>query len=444
MLPPSKRPPRSAEPSEVIRTGDYEVVHGSPSSRKVQAQRTSDRARAMQPQGAGDDEDKTLLFAGSIRTMLPPKPASPVSTAVPKSGKAPNMNLRGLTRQTAQTSQTSQGAPAPQAAPASERPPSPESLRGAGRRRMDTEDRTILRPTSTLPPSLQRTAPAAAFAATVPGAPPPPAPQPPSARPPAMMPTPYMPMKPLGAAGQTAPPVSLNAPGGSDRKSEPPGDPPSSVITAKTRIIRAKSSMSWAAGLMALGAIVGLVTAVVARGDADSFLDATASFVDPAHAGAPQANAAVAQAAVLPSFVETGKKTAPLGTDQNPAPGACTDTPPAPPLTVSTPVVINTPAPTAKTASIAGAEPAAAARPAPPRPAPMAFAAPHAAPRAAAPAPAAAQPPSTSGGWLANVTPPNSGAPIARPSKAAKGGGEFESAAAADALAKAQLEASLR
>jgi hypothetical protein len=419
MLPPSKRSPRSPEPSEVIRTGDYEVVQGSSSSRRrMQAQQKSERPGVYQP--SIDDEDRTTLFANSVRTMLPPKPQTPVSAPVARAPKTPNMNLRGLTRQ-------------------SEKPASPESLRGSARRRMDVEDRTVLRPMGTVPPTLQRSAVAGPPAPPVPQTP---AQPPPSSRAPAMMPTPYMPVKPLGVAGPTAPPVSLNAPVGSDRRSEPPGDPPSSVITAKTRIIRAKSSMSWAAGLMALGAVVGLVTAVVARGDADAIIDATASFVDPTHAAAPQANGAVAQAAVLPSFVETGKRTAIVGTDQNPAASAC-DTPT---LTVSTPVVVNSPTPAqAKTATIAGSEPTAASHPAPPHPAPVAYAAPARAPKAAAPAPAAAaQPPSTSGGWLANITPPNSGGPIARPSKSAKGGGEFESAAAADALAKAQLEASLR
>jgi hypothetical protein len=96
----------------------------------------------------------------------------------------------------------------------------------------------------------------------------------------------------------------------------------------------------------------------------------------------------------------------------------------------------------AKSASITGADPTAATRPAPPRPAPVAFAAPR-----VRPAPAAAPPASTSGGWLANITPAGAGGPIARPSKAAPkaaGGNDFEGAAAADALAKAQLEASLR
>ncbi len=428
MLPSSKRPPRANEPSEVIRTGDYEVVHGSPSSRRrVVAKKTSDRPRAFE--APVDDEERTLLFSSSVRSMLPPRPQVPVqSPVIAKAAKTPDVNLRGLTRKT-------------------ERPASPESLRGSVRPKMDTEDRTILRPTSTLPPSMQRVVPNPALAPTVA------APKPPSARPPAMMPTPYMPMKPM-AAGQTAPPVALNAPGGSDARkpasSDASVDPPSAVITAKTRILRTRQSMSWAAGLMALGAIVGLVTAVVARGDADSLLDATATIVDPSHASAAHANGAVAQAAVLPSFVETSHKTtAPIGTDANPAPGACLD-PGAATTTVTTPVVVNTPpaatTPPVKTASLAGADPQPASKPAPPRPAPVAFAAPvRPAPRPA-PAPAAAPKEGGSSGWLANVTPPNSGGPIARPSKApAKAAGnDFDSANAADALAKAQLEASLR
>ena len=437
VLPSSKRPARSKEPSEVIRTGDYEVVHGSSSSKgRVAAQRTSDRPRVFQQ--PVDDEDKTLLFAGSIRAMLPPRPQTPVATPpIAKPARTPNMNLRGLTREPAR---------------ASERPPSPESLRGSVRPRMDTEDRTILRPTSTLPPSMQ----AREARATPPAIPAPaPAARPPSARPPAMMPTPYMPMKPV-AAGQTAPPVSLNAPGGTDARkpaaSDPHGDPPSAVITAKTRILRTRSSMSWAVGLMALGAVVGLITAVVARGDADAIIDATASFVDPSHStAAAHANGAVAQAAVLPSFVETSRKTAPLGTDSNPAPGACLD-PGAAGTTVTTPVVVNSPPPAAhtpevKTAALAGADPSQASRPAPPKPAPLAFAAPAHAPSRAAPPPAAAPKENApSSGWLANVTPPNAGGPIARPSKSGgkPAGNDFESAAAADALAKAQLEASLR
>ncbi|HEY8038551.1 MAG TPA: hypothetical protein VIF15_02105 [Polyangiaceae bacterium] len=420
MLPSSKRPPRNLEPSEVIRTGDYEVVHSSPSSKR--SGRT-ERPRVFEREV--DDEERTQLFTGSTRSMLPPRPTTPVQTPViAKAARTPDMNLRGLVR-----SQRSSDRPA------AERPA--QSLRGSVRPRIDEEDRTMLRPMSTMPPA--STKPASQ-------APPAPAPRPPSARPPAMMPTPYMPFKP--GMPVTA---AVNAPGGSDARkaaaSEPPGDPPSSVITAKTRVVRARSSMSWAAGLMALGAIVGLITAVVARGDADAIIDATASFVDPSHASVAHANGAPAQAAVLPSFVDTAHKTAPLGTDQNPAQGACLV---AGESTVSAPIVVNTapPAPKAeaRTASISGADPSSAARPTPPKPAPVAYAAPVRAPKRAAAPPAApvAQESSPSSGWLANVTPPNAGGPIARPSKAAKGGADFESAAAADALAKAQLEASLR
>lgn len=391
VLPSSKRPPRNHD--DVIRTGDFEVVDVS-------------------------DEERTLLFTGSHKSMLPPKPAEPVATPSMKAPRAANMNLRGLVR-------SGQEAPAKM---------EKTNLRGSVRPRMDTEDRTILRPTSTLPPAMQKMV----------SSPPPSTPRPAagaSVRP-AMMPTPYVPMKPAGAS--VAPvALSVNAPGGNDRKSEPPGDPPSSVITAKTRIVKARSSMSWAIGLMAVGAVVGLVTAVIARGDADSLIDATATLVDPSHAPA-HAGGAAAQAAVLPAFLDSSPKAAPTGTDANPAKGACLDLGES---TVSAPVV-NTPEKpeSKKTALLQGADPSAAAKPLPPKASPVAYAAPvrqRAAPAPAAPQPAAA---SGSGGWLANVTPTGAGAPIGRPSKAGKGGsgGEFENAAAADALAKAQLEASLR
>jgi hypothetical protein len=429
MLPSSKRPPRAHDPSEVIRTGDYEVVDASSPSSKRRANVT-ERPRFSAAPLEVDDEDRTLLFKGSTRSMLPPRPQTPVPMPViAKPSKAPS--TRALVR-------GSDRPPSPQTLRGgSERPPGPESLRGGPRGRLDKEDRTILRPTSTLPPQLQR------MAQTAP-------PKPASARPPAMMPTPYVPMKPMDP-GTTAPPVSINAPGGTDSRDS---EPPSSVITARTRILRGKSSTSWAIGLMAIGAIVGLATAIVAHGDADAVLDAAATFVDPAHPTVAHANGAAAQAAVLPSFVET-KHAVPVGTDQNPAPGACLDAPPLPPpttLSVSTPVVINAPPPAraaeTRTASLAGADPAAAAHVAPPKPAPIAFAA----PAKAAPAPARTWTPPRetpqSSGWLANVTPPGAGAPMARPSKATaappKAAGDFESAAAADALAKAQLEASLR
>jgi len=388
VLPSSKR---SRNHDEVIRTGDFEVVQNDA------------------------DEERTLLFKGSHKSMLPPKPAEAVATPSMKAPRAPNMNLRGLVR----------------AGQESPRVMEKTNLRGAVRPRMETEDRTVLRPMSTLPPAMMQK----------PASSPPPSPRPAAGVRPAMMPTPYMPMKP-GVGSSVAPvAIPVNAAGGTDRKSDPPGDPPSSVITAKTRIVRARASMSWAVGLMAVGAVVGLVTAVIARGDADSLIDATATLVDPSHAPA-HAGGAAAQAAVLPAFLEpssakAGDKDKSASLDVGEA-------------TVSAPVVMSGPekpekAESKKTAMLTGADPSAAAKPAPPRAAPVAYAAPvrpHPAPAPAAPQPANA---SGSSGWLANVTPAGAGAPIGRPSKSAKGaGGEFENAAAADALAKAQLEASLR
>lgn len=400
MLPSSKRPPRHQE--EVIRTGDFEVIEPARPSR---AARVTERPRMPMP--TASDEDQTLLFSGSTRSMLPPRSAAAAATPSMRAPRVPDMNLRGLVRA------------------GHEKPAVQErtNLRGSVRPRPDAEDRTILRPTSTIPPAGRISAP-------------PPPPKPISSRPPAMMPTPFEPHRP------TAPPVALsvNAPGGSDTRkpapSDPHGDPPGAVITAKTRILRPRSSWSWAAGLVAVGAVVGIISAILVRGDADSLIDATATMVDPSHGTVERASGAAAQAAVLPSFLEA-PKAAPMGTDKNPAIGSCLDVGES---TVSAPVVVN--APPARTASINGADPTTAARPTPPKAAPVAYAAPvRSAPRPA-PAPAAA-PASTTGGWLANITPSGAGAPIARPSKA-KPAGDFESAAAADALAKAQLEASLR
>jgi hypothetical protein len=420
MLPSSKRPPRHQE--EVIRTGDFEVIHAAPGSKG--SPRVTERPRANQE--PVNDDDQTLLFSGSPRSMLPPRSAASAAVPSMRAPRVPEVNLRGLVRE------------------GREKPAVQErtNLRGSVRPRPDNEDRTILRPTSTIPPASKIATKPASHSQ------PPPAPRA-SARPPAMMPTPYQPNQPMKPSMKpSAPPVavSINAPGGSDQRapapSNPHEDPPSAVITARTRITSARSRMSWAAGLVALGAVVGLIAAVVVRGDADSVIDATASFVDPSHGMPERANGAAAQAAVLPAFMDTSKA-APAGTDKNPAPGACLEVGES---TVSAPVVMNTPPAAPKTASIPGADPTTATRPTPPRPAPVAYAAPRAARAPAAPAPAAA-PASTSGGWLANITPAGAGGPIARPSKAAaakSSGNDFEGAQAADALAKAQLEASLR
>jgi hypothetical protein len=420
VLPSSKRAPRN---EEAINTGDFEVVHTAPKS-KASSQRPAARARAPQP--SVSDEEATQLFSGSTRAMLPPRPDRPVQTPSMRAPRAPDMNLRGIVRE---------GREKPAVAEKT-------NLRGAVRPRSDAEDHTILRPMGVIPPAARiMNAPVATAT-----------PKPPSVKP-AMMPSPYQPTQPQQVLRPSAPPVtvSMNAPGGTDARgpapSDPNADPPSSVVTARTRSLRPRSTASWAAALVAVGAVVGLITAIVARGDADSLIDATATMVDPHHGNPERANGAAAQAAVLPAFIETAKPAPPSAASA--APGACLDVGES---TVSAPPVVNTPppasSPPAKTASLP--EPSSAARPTPPRPAPMAYAAPSRPAPRSAPAPTSdrAQAPSGSGGWLAAVTPRGAGAPIARPSKAApaaaKTGGDFESAAAADALAKAQLEASLR
>jgi hypothetical protein len=409
---------------ETISTGDYEVVHvAPPSSRRPSPSQypspPSDRPRVFSR--SASDEEKTLFFATqSSRGAIPPS-AYPGATVppIPKAPRTPEMNVRALVRQTRPV----------------ERSEAP-SMRGAVRPRFDAEDRTVLRPSA--PPSHP-----AQVAAPV-SSPPPSArassPRP-SSRAPAAMATPFGAVRPVAAA------PAVNVPGGSDRKPTVSDsqaftlDPPSAAnITQRTRAVRARANVSWAAALLALGVFVGLVTAVVARGDADALIDATASFVDPAHTSGSRANAAAAQAAILPTFIDAsrGMPGASGTPDPKLAGGACVTT--GSDVNVSTPIVVNSPPPGAKVSSGGGAsvDPTAAARPAPPRPAPVAYAAPRLTPKATQ----AAAPPSTGGGYLANITPSGAGQPIARPSKAPKG--DFESAAAADALAKAQLEASLR
>ncbi len=70
------------------------------------------------------------------------------------------------------------------------------------------------------------------------------------------------------------------------------------VITTRTHVLAGgRPTMSWFAAIMATGVFLGLLSAVIARGDSDALLDATAAFVDPAHT----ARAAAAQpAAVAP------------------------------------------------------------------------------------------------------------------------------------------------
>ena len=218
--------------------------------------------------------------------------------------------------------------------------------------------------------------------------------------------------------------------------SDPRIDPPATVITTRTKVLTGRPTLSWGAALVAMGIFGGLVTAVLARGDGDALVDATASFVDPAHAA--HANAAQAPA------VETKLATAtPMLQSPAPAPVA------APPAPAELGVIAPTATPAADpvaakpaAASMAYSHPAQAAeKKAEPKVAE--------APRAA-PAPVAAKaaikpwtPPARPA-----VAPPAEKAEKTTTAKADKKGNaskdDLASAKEAQKLADAQLEASLR
>jgi hypothetical protein len=201
-------------------------------------------------------------------------------------------------------------------------------------------------------------------------------------------------------------------------------DPPATVITARTRIVAARPTMSWAAALVAMGVFVGLVTAVVARGDADTLIDATASFVDP-----------------------SGTRAAAAGLDVSSVQTKAEERRTALVATVDTLLPL---APASSSASVAFVDTSAAA-PLPPRPAPVAYAAPvhHAAWHPAPARPAAVSHEEHAASHedrvASNAAPKPAPAPKAATSRTARASeDDVESASAADALAKAQLEASLR
>jgi hypothetical protein len=211
---------------------------------------------------------------------------------------------------------------------------------------------------------------------------------------------------------------------GDDRKSDPRIDPPATVITARTRIVAARPTISWAAALVTMGVFVGLVTAVVARGDADTLIDAAASFVDPSGSHSAASGSGSDTMAVHTKANETHSRVV-----------ATADT---------------LLAPDTATADSRVAWEQQSVVPTPPRPAPVAYAAPvhhtwHPAARPA-PAPVAHEEKAEKVAAVAKPAPAPkaapAAAPAAKPSKA--NDDDMESASAADALAKAQLEASLR
>ena len=441
MLPFTKRPARSDghnpnESPDLITTDEIEVVRGAGpgSPRKLQSRLPSPpRSMSSRPpppserprvfQRSVSDDDKTLMMAKPKLSSRPPPPV-----AMPTPGAARSL-------------------------PAT-------SMRGLVRRPMDDE-RTILRP-SQMPVARPASSP------------------PPK---PSMLPTPYMPFKPP-AAGAKPPalpgaitgaitgtdvmtkaplltPVTLkpSAAVGKRTDSDPRIDPPAAVITARTRILPKRPNISWGAALMAAGVFVGLVTAVLARGDGDALIDATASFVDPSHNGAPHA----AAGSMIQPILADGTARDPKKTAANNAGASCLS-----PDTTATPTVATVPAVNSPPPPKAEPKPELVAsnsasdisnKPEPPKPAPYAY---------AAPVPAAAQTqqaqpqtaPKATPHWqpqqqasAALYSPPKvAAAPKQAPKPAwtapagggGGGGNDMAGAQAADALAKAQLEASLR
>ncbi len=228
---------------------------------------------------------------------------------------------------------------------------------------------------------------------------------------PAALPIPPLPA--MAAAKLPPPPVNL--------KSDPRSDPPATVITARTSIA-ARPTVSWAAALVAMGVFVGLVTAVVARGDGDTLIDAAASFVDPsgAHAAASAVEASSVQTKAEEPHTVVLASVDTIAAAAAPAPAA-TSVDASSVAAVVAPAVAPAPAPAPAPARVAWVAPRRAWHP-PAHHKEVAAAAPAAAPKSAPKAVAAAAP--------------------AAPKAAAAD--DVESASAADALAKAQLEASLR
>jgi hypothetical protein len=295
------------------------------------------------------DDDPTLLFSGSLSSILPPRPDKPISQ--PPIAKAPPLpNLRGGLRG----------------------PHRPESERP----RADAEDRTILRP--------------------VPGD---------------LLPrrSPIPPAGPAEVDRKTA-------------RNSDVGDPQPTVNTAKVRIVRA-SKQSATAALVAVGAFVGLVIAMIARGDANGVLDATAGMIDPSHAAAGRAPAAPIRFTVQQQPLDAPPKPMPAGSEPSSNAGACS--------AVSDPV-----SPTVAPIVISAAAPHQVTPPRVESPS---------TPRASAPAVVAGAGPAHA------VSKPGGSQAASREASASHGTKsakpaptDLESAAAADALAKAQLEASLR
>ncbi|MBS2017169.1 MAG: hypothetical protein JST00_30070 [Deltaproteobacteria bacterium] len=237
-------------------------------------------------------------------------------------------------------------------------------------------------------------------------------------------------------------------------------DPPGTAVTARTKV-KGRAPMSWAVALLAFGVFVGVGWVAVQRGGAGG-LETTASFVDPAKAGAAKAAAAPATPTPqpVPANTEQPASVSAPAVAVPVAPPPVAD--PAAPPAVATNAAPSTP-PASTTTAAQPAQPAAVAAGAPAAPAkpePVAAATPT--PKktthfvAPTPAPAAApteKPEKPAKPVKVAAAPAEEAAPAEKPAKggkggkpaaAGKGGGEVdeETKKALEALQKSQLESS--
>jgi len=222
--------------------------------------------------------------------------------------------------------------------------------------------------------------------------------------------------------------------------------PPMAISTSNEIVLRGRPTAAWMMMLVVMGLFGGIISAVIARGDGDSLLQAGAAFVDPSRAAQPPARPAAA-APARPPTVAPITPAAPLA----PAPVAAQPALPSQPMMA----VAAAGASDAKSAPVGFLEPTPAAD----KDRDKSKVAPIVSklPPATSPAPVAAapSPPPVSKPVVAAAPKPErteraaASTPASRPTKAssspsgAKKGDDLDSAAAAEKLAREQLERSL-
>jgi hypothetical protein len=220
------------------------------------------------------------------------------------------------------------------------------------------------------------------------------------------------------------------------------------VSISERFVVQGRPAAPWAIAFVAMGIFAGITTVVFTGGRAS----AIAAFIDPAHEAPAVMAAPATVAAAAPLANDPAANLLPgamAGTQANPqavtgapvdiapmtptvfAVGRASNTQTAQPQVAAAPVQVAAPTPHATPKPQADPTPA-------PRPAPVAVSKPDPKP-APAPVVAAADPKPAA----ADTSKPSSHHSSSSSKKPAGGGGDVDSAAAADALAKAQLENSL-